>query len=43
MRFGQLVQRCQTALLVAARYADYIGHYQLARGQLYNITLGKTA
>ena len=39
----QLVQRCQTALLVAARHTDYIRHHQLAGGQLYNVTLGKTA
>ena len=43
MRFRQLVQCCQTALLVAARHTDYIRHHQLTRGQLYNITLGKTA
>ena len=43
MRFRQLVQCCQTALLVAARHTDYIRHHQLTRGQLYNVTLGKTA
>ena len=43
MRFRQLVQCCQTALLVAARHTDYIRHHQLTGGQLYNVTLGKTA
>lgn len=43
MRFRQLVQCCQTALLVAARHTDNIRHHQLTRGKLYNVTLGKTA
>ena len=43
MRFRQLVQCCQTALLIAARHTDYIRHHQLTRGQLHNVTLGKTA
>ena len=43
MRITQLVQRGKAALLVAARHTDYIRHHQLTRGQLYNVTLGKTA
>ena len=43
LRFAQLVQRRQTALLVAARYTDYIRHHQLARGQLHDLALGKAA
>ena len=32
MRFRQLVQCCQTALLVATRHTDYIRHHQFAGG-----------
>ena len=42
-RLAHFVQCCQTALLVAARHADHVRHNQLTRGQLYNVTLGKTA
>ena len=43
MRFRQLVQCCQTALLVAARHADHVRHNQLARGKEHDVTLGKAA
>ena len=42
-RLAHFVQYGKSALFVAARHTDYIRHHQLTRGQLYNVTLGKTA